>query len=97
MAWSETGADRMCRLRCFVRDYGEDKIIDLVRCRRQRKQKQEVLATGTDGMPIKREMLRHGIREHRDQTRVYIERLQSSIPDGSIRKAISIRERIHLI
>jgi hypothetical protein len=97
MAWSETGADRMCRLRCFVRDYGEDKIIDLVRCRRQRKQKQEVLATGTDGMPIKREMLRHGIREHRDQTRVYIERLQSSIPDGSIRKALSIRERIHLI
>jgi hypothetical protein len=87
----------MCRLRYFVRDYGEDKIIDLVRCRRQWKPKQEALATGTDGMPIKREMLCHGIREHRDQTRVYIERLQSSIPDGSILKAISIRERIHLI
>jgi hypothetical protein len=28
----------MCHLKCFVKDYGEDKIIDLARCRRQRKQ-----------------------------------------------------------
>lgn len=31
MGWSETGMDAMCRLRCYVRDYGEEKIIDLVR------------------------------------------------------------------
>ena len=30
MGWSETGADAMCQLRCYVRDYGEEKVIDLV-------------------------------------------------------------------
>ncbi|HJD03786.1 MAG TPA: UPF0236 family protein [Candidatus Mediterraneibacter caccogallinarum] len=31
MGWSETGTDRMCRLRCFIRNYGREKVIDLVK------------------------------------------------------------------
>src|SRR5699024_2543275 len=30
MGWSETGSDRMCKLRCFIRNYGREKVIDLV-------------------------------------------------------------------
>ena len=35
MGWSETGSDRMCRLRCFIRNYGREKVIDLVNYRRE--------------------------------------------------------------
>lgn len=38
MGWSETGADAMCRLRCYVRDYREEKVIDLVHYRRGHKE-----------------------------------------------------------
>ena len=47
MGWSETGADRMCRLRCYVKNNGSGKLIDLVRIRRERILQEEV--TGTDG------------------------------------------------
>lgn len=30
MGWSETGADAICRSRCYVRDYEEEKVIELV-------------------------------------------------------------------
>ena len=33
MDWSEDGADTMCRLRCYVKDYGEKKL-DLLKYRR---------------------------------------------------------------
>ena len=36
MGWSETGSDRMCKLRCFIRNYGREKVIDLVNYRRER-------------------------------------------------------------
>lgn len=35
MGWSETGSDRMCKLRCFIRNYGGEKVIDLVNYRRE--------------------------------------------------------------
>ncbi|MFR8845916.1 MAG: UPF0236 family transposase-like protein [Waltera sp.] len=31
MGWSEAGADAMCQLRCYVKDYGEEKILELVK------------------------------------------------------------------
>ena len=38
MGWSQTGADRMSKLRCYERNYGREKIIDLVKySRKQRK------------------------------------------------------------
>ena len=30
MGWSEEGADAMCQLRCYVKDYGEEKILELL-------------------------------------------------------------------
>lgn len=42
MGWSETGADAMCQLRCYVRDYGEDKVIDLVNYRRTHREEKAV-------------------------------------------------------
>ena len=46
MGWSEAGADAMCQLRCYVKDYGEEKILELVKYRRSHKQEE---ATGTEG------------------------------------------------
>ena len=40
MGWSETGSDRMCRLRCFIRNYGREKVIDLVSQRKRYTEKQ---------------------------------------------------------
>lgn len=36
----------MCQLRCYVKDYGEEKILELVKYRRSHKQEE---ATGTEG------------------------------------------------
>ena len=36
MGWSETGSDRMCKLRCFIRNYGREKVIELVNDRREK-------------------------------------------------------------
>ena len=36
MGWSETGADRMCMLRCYIKNEGEEKVLDLVRFRRKK-------------------------------------------------------------
>jgi hypothetical protein len=51
MAWSEIGTDRMCKLRCFIRNYGSDKVIDLVKYRRE-KEMDIPAATGTEGISI---------------------------------------------
>ena len=48
MDWSEDGADTMCRLRCYVKDYGEEKILELVKYHRSHKQE----ATGTEGISV---------------------------------------------
>ena len=77
MGWSQTGADRMSRLRCYERNYGREGIINLVRYSRE----QRVLeATGTDGIPVKEITLREIRAEHYDQAKSYIDRLQAHIP-----------------
>ena len=63
MSWSEEGADAMCRLRCYVKDYGEEKILEL-------------------------------LLHHHDNDRVYIEKMQATIPSIDIRKKLAIRERL---
>ena len=50
MGWSENGTDAMCGFRCYVRDYGEDKIIDLVHYRRENK---ELEVAGVEKMTFK--------------------------------------------
>lgn len=93
MGWSQTGADRMSKLRCYERNYGRECIIDFVRySREQRKLK----ATGTDGVPIKAVTLRQIRANHYDQAKSYIDRIQATIPGITSRKMIAIRTHIRL-
>ena len=92
MGWSQTGADRMTKLRCFERNYERDGIIYLVQYSRD---KRKLKRTGTDDI-AKEVPIRHLANEHYDQARSYIERLQVSVPQ-EIRKIVSIREQIRLI
>lgn len=36
--WSKTGADRISKLRCYAKNNGQEKIIDLVRYSREKRQ-----------------------------------------------------------
>ena len=90
MAWSETGADRMCRLRCFIKSCGASKVIDLVKARRERKQR-EHLPTGTDGIVISRETVRPKYTKAQLETAAYAERLYAELSSTLTRKQISIR------
>lgn len=95
MGWSATGTDRMCKLRCYVRNYGRDKVIDLVRYRRE-KEMGRYAATGTEGM-IDEKARRHYTAEQR-QARSYIERIQATLAiNSTARKTLAIREQIRLI
>lgn len=93
MGWSETGADAMCQLRCYVRDYGEDKVIDLVHCRRSHREEK---AAGCEEIEPKfaRGYLKKLLHGQHDSDRVYLERLQATIPSVEIRKKLAIRERL---
>lgn len=93
MGWSEAGADAMCQLRCYVKDYGEEKILELVKYRRSHKQEE---ATGTEGIPVRpnRGYMRSLLLHSHDNDRVYIEKLQATIPSIDIRKKLAIRERL---
>lgn len=90
MAWSETGADRMCRLRCFIKSCGASKVIDLVKARRERKQR-EHLPTGTDGIVISRETVRPKYTKAQLETAAYAEKLYAELSSTLTRKQISIR------
>ena len=93
MGWSEAGADAMCQLRCYVKDYGEEKILELVKYRRSHKQEE---ATGTEGISVcpNRGYMRSLLLHSHDNDRVYIEKLQATIPSIDIRKKLAIRERL---
>lgn len=92
MGWSETGSDRMCKLRCYVRNYGREKIVDLVRYRRE----QECLrqkAVGAEEWIDQPAKNRYTAEQRRN--RAYIERLQATLQMGStVRKTLAIREQI---
>lgn len=94
MGWSQTGADRMSKLRCYERNYGREGIIDFVRYSRE----QRVLkATGTDCVPIKEVSLREIRADHYDQAKSYIDRIQAHIPGLAVRKTASIRTQLKLL
>ncbi len=93
MGWSEAGADAMCQLKCCVKDYGEEKILELVKYRRSRKKEE---ATGTEGIGVwqNRGYLRRLLFHRHDNDRVYIEKMQATILGIDIRKKLAIRERL---
>lgn len=94
MGWSQIGADRMSKIRCYERNHGREKMIDLVRYSREKRNCQR---TGTDDEMVKKVQVREIIADHYDQAKSYIERIQATIPGLTIRKTVSIREQIHLL
>lgn len=92
MGWSEVGSDRMCKLRCFVNNYGREKVVDLVRYRRK-KALEPLAATGTDGM-IDAPTKKHYTQEQQ-RNRAYIERIQATLAlNSTVHKTLAIREQI---
>lgn len=94
MGWSQTGADRMSKLRCYERNYGREGIINLVRYSREQR---KPVATGTDGIPVEAVTLRQIRAEHYDQAKSYIDRIQATIPGITAKKGASIRAQLRLI
>lgn len=92
--WSKTGADRISKLRCYEKNYGRDKIIELVKYSRD---KRKLERTGTDGISVENVKLSDVIREHKDSSKKYIDSIQATMPGMTGRKIFSIREQIKLI
>ena len=93
-AWSQEGADRMSKLRCFEKNNGREKIIDLVKYSREVR---KGIRTGTDDIPVKALTLREVTAEHYDQAKSYIERIQATIPGITARKSAAIRTQLRLL
>lgn len=94
MGWSQTGADRMSKLRCYEKNYGREGIIKLVRYSREQRR---FPATGTDGAVAEAVTLREIRAEHYDQAKSYIERIQAHIPGMTGKKTASIRTQLRLL
>ncbi len=93
MGWSQTGADRMSKLRCYERNYGRDGIINLVKYSRE--QRKHPLTEENKEM-INEISLRKIREEHYDQAKSYIERIQAHIPGLTAKKMTSIRTQLWL-
>ncbi len=94
LGWSQIGADRMSKLRCYERNYGREKLIDLIRySREQRSMKRK----GTDNIAVEKVSMREIMTDHYDQSRSYIDRLQVTIPGLTAKKMASIRTNLKLL
>jgi len=99
MGWSVQGSDRMCRLRCFVRNHGSERVIDLVRYRREKVfREQHLAATGTDGAIIEQEVRKRRTKAQKELAKYY-DALQVTIGShtGTVRKTFAIRYRLNEI
>ncbi len=92
--WSQTGADRMSKLRCYERNYGREKIIDLVRYSRQQR---KLKSTGTVPKEIVELSAADFMHDKYSQAKSYIERIQATIPGITARKQSSIVFGMRLI
>ena len=91
MGWSETGSDRMCKLRCFIRNYGREKVIDLVNYRRE-KALETIIATGTYGID---EPLRKKHTAEQKEAQRYAEVFHGTLSlNSTVRKTLAIREQL---
>lgn len=93
MGWSETGADRMCRLRCLIKSEGEGKIIELVEARRRRIY-EELAATGTEGIRVETTTVRRKLTQAQKESAYYAERLHARFNNTLTRKKIAIKLHI---
>ena len=94
MGWSQTGADRMSKLRCYEKNNGRERIIELVRYSRE---KRSLKRTGTDDVTMEKVSMKEIMKEHYDQSRSYIERLQVTLPGLTARKTATIRTQLRLL
>ena len=96
MGWSRRGADRMSALRCFVKNEGEEKIIELVRYMREGQRKKK---TGTDDSECPKIRFYHtaNMTDGYSTARSYIDRIQATIPGMTARKSYAIRNQLRLI
>lgn len=94
MGWSKTGADRMSKLRCYKRNHGQEKLIELVRYSREQR---TIKRTGTDDVVVQKISMREIMEDHYNQSRSYIERLQVTLPGLTGRKKASIRMQMRLL
>lgn len=84
----------MSRLRCFEQNNGREKIIELVKYSREQC---ELKCTGTDIIQIKELSAYDVCREHYNQSRSYIERIQATIPGFTAKKIAAIRNGLNEI
>lgn len=94
MGWSQIGADRMSKLRCYDRNNGRAEIIELVKYSREQR---HLAATGTDSIVPQNLKLKDILKAHYSQANSYIERIQAHIPYGTARKTLAIREGLWLL
>ena len=94
MGWSQIGADRMSKLRCYEKNYGRVGIINLVRYRREQKRKGDEEKEKIDEKKV---TLREIRKEQYSQAKSYIDRIQAEIPGLTAKKTISIRNHIRMI
>lgn len=93
MGWSETGSDRMCRLRCYIRNYGREKVVELVRYRREKELAGRGAGTGTEGMIEEPQRRQYTAKQREIQK--YAEALSGTLGGNStVRKILAIREQI---
>lgn len=91
MGWSQTGADRMSKLRCYERNYGRENIINLVRYSREQRRLKN---TGTEDVRVERFSMKDVMYDHYDQGRSYIERMQAKICGQTVAKQAAIRTHL---
>lgn len=84
-------AEILRQLGCYEKNYGREKIIDLVRYSREQ---ERMKATGTESITPEKVTMRDIMSDHRNQTRIYMEKLQATIPGITVRKILSIREQL---
>ena len=84
----------MSKLRCYAKNHGEEKIIELVKYSREQR---SLKRTGTDDCNIKRVTIGEIMNDHYDQARSYIDRIQATIPGMTARRTASIRTQMHLL
>ena len=92
MGWSETGSDRMCKLRCYVRNCGRDKIVDLVEYRREL-QCGCYDATGTEGMIVPKPKKYYSAA--RRESMRYAEAMYAPLFGRTVKKTLAIREHLY--
>ena len=92
MGWSQTGADRMSKLRCYERNHGREKIIELVRYSREQRL---LKRTGTDDINVTNIPLYEVVSEHYNQSRSYIDRIRATIPGLTAKKTACIRTQLN--